>query len=444
MPADVPLPLHGESLDHSDRPEPWKVHQQPTTLIGFWPGESAPTQTEVLAGLQSFWGEGEFKQIDELEGALWNGVFQTPLSIAPMILWADPASPLRKEDIDDPAVHACRWVVGMETLLHPQIALEQYTLMLRALATLGCTAVLDPITQRFWERTILDDLTCPSPADLTFSDVFTIHAVSADANSTGAAWLHTHGLWRCGLPELEMLEVPRDRLNAASEFINETASYFVDADIPEPGSICEVGDDVQIVLQPWQAVVPQITENGAGGMEEREGHDNPHAGVRAVICDPTQRGMFRKHWVWPQHAVEAVQRRQVVFYRSTASSRRLAIRAQARWGDLATVFAAVARHPAVLNKTCFVLVKAGLQADDGDPEHLEHVWLEAQSFTGEHVEARLVSQPRAIKSLTPGMNVRIEKSQLTDWSVQTTLGMFGPGDVPAMWRSIHQLTGGVP
>lgn len=423
---------------------PWAIDRiEPSTLIAFWPGAMQPTMIEVLAALQQHCGR-EFRQIDDLESdaVLWNGVFETPQTQQPIILWAETAKGNASTEIAE--IQSCKWVVGAETILDPDHALHEYTALLRALAGgLGCTTILDTITHRYWQAQALADLTADSPSSLSVCDLWTIHAVREwPAREQGALWLHTHGLWRCGCAELEMLEVPHEHGNAAASLLNEIATLAMDAGLAAPGEPMEIGPQVMIATQPWEIVAPHVDLHNGGGMNDREGENNPHAGVRAVICAPQPRGVFRKVWTWPEQAVRHFQQDDAIIYRTSERTARQAELARARWDDFATAFAATrslisdskAQH-------CVFLVKAALPATDGNPNHKEHVWFEISQMSGQTARGKLLSKPMFVNAPVNSDDAAIHREQVSDWGVQIMKARFGPADVPALWRAIHQLSG---
>ncbi len=68
-----------------------------------------------------------------------------------------------------------------------------------------------------WWESAIEGLVPPPPTSL-----FTIHAVASDPDDPAGAvaWLHTHGLWRCGSIELEMLDIPQDEISEMGAILN--------------------------------------------------------------------------------------------------------------------------------------------------------------------------------------------------------------------------------
>ncbi|MCI0675029.1 MAG: DUF4026 domain-containing protein [Phycisphaerales bacterium] len=423
-------------------PEP-----EPTTLIALWPGLAAPTKFEVVAAI----GEGgdcALEQIEELpnrDDVLWNAVFRTGLAESPVILWAEPAKPVPAGELDDAEVQGCKWIMGVELVLSRSKALREYLAVLRALASsLDAPAILDPITQKWFVRQELADLIASPPAEPDVEILWTIQAVADHSgNENGERWLHTHGLWRCGVAELEMLEVPTSRMGPAGALLNEIAIKALDGDLPKVGELLVVGPQLEVSLHPWETLARQVSPPNSGGPSDRNGDDDPHAGLRGVICGANPEGVFDKRWRWPQTAVEAFERGDAIVFRGDGASQARARLARQRWDDLATAFAAMSRHPEFLkgDRVAFG-IKAGFAADDGDPDHREHIWLKPRRFDGDRAEVEVVSEPLTIATLQVGSIIEVKREALSDWLINTPAGRFGPNNIPAMWRAIREIQQG--
>ena len=437
--ADYPLPL---AQQPADAPDPWALERpEPTTLIALWPGTEAPTKSEVVAAIEHQ-ADGRLHEVEELNGALWNGVFETPFAMHPMILWADRAEPLPPDELTDvPDARHCKWIVGVETILGDDPHAD-FANILRALARVADgPGILDPTTGQWWLRQQLEDLVADPPAELPVEALWTIHAVSDRrvGEGDGTVWLHTHGLRRCNRPELEMLDVPRERSSAAATLLNELAALALESPLPDPGELWTVGSGLDVTLQPCREIASSVTAQHLGGTKDREGEDNPHAGVSAVVCAPKPKGLYRRLWTWPAEAVEKLTDKDAAFFRTARQTQRQAELAQSRWGELATAHAAILRSfaDAAHNQRPVVLLKAGMVEDGNDPDRREHLWFKVSTFQGDQANAELISQPMYIRRLKKGDLHDVQRSTVSDWSVVLPAGRFGPHDVPALWRAIE-------
>ena len=90
--------------------------------VGFWPHPDAPTRDDVGRAVASWVGrevEMESSEPDEDEGMLWALMVNIPGVNSPVVLWAERALNAEPGQLEDPAMAACKWVVGMQTVLEP-------------------------------------------------------------------------------------------------------------------------------------------------------------------------------------------------------------------------------------------------------------------------------------------------------------------------------------
>lgn len=451
---DDPLGLNRGGAAGADpgTPSVWRLpHQEPTNLIVLWPDDAAPTQAEIIAALRAYWDGVEIvDEIDPLHDDMpWAVIVRAEPLQRDAIVWSEPARPIPPGELDDPTAEHCKWVIGIETQIDPRNPLESYRDLVRFIAEPfdDVPGILDVNTTGWIRKRAITEQFLPEDNIPPVEVLWIVHAVSADPahSPRGGVWLHTHGLWRCGRPELEMLEVDPDYGSDAGNLINEIAERILDEPPPEPGEPFHLGENLAVTLQPWQEVAPYVSRGAPGGMPDREEDENGvHTGLRAVICDEKQKGTFKKVWTWPRTAIDRLNRDQAVIWKSARATQRIATQARYTFGELATAFTKLRPHlPANTdNVRAMVLVKAAFpyQIDDSDDETAEHMWLEVLGFEGETVEGRLLNEPMFINDLAANDTLTIERSRLSDWMVQTQAGSFGPSNVAAMWRAVDAIT----
>jgi hypothetical protein len=445
---DFPLPI----ADETTAENPWALEQEPTTLIALWPGAAPPTMMEIVAALAQRCEvpPALMQEMPSREGVLWAAAFATSLLEAPIILWVEPSRPLPPGELTDPRSAGCKWVVGAETMLSMEQPYEDYiALMLAFVGAFDPVALLDPTTMRWFEREELSDLAADPPAQPPVEALWTIHAVFNERDRNEPVWLHTHGLWRCGKPELEMLEVPAERQNPAAELLNNVAQLMLETDLPSPGERLQAGSNFAVTVHRWQDLAPLVRKPNSGGMQDREGEDNPHAGMRAVICGDKPHGVLRKRWMWPEEAVGMLETDQATVFKTNRTTRREAELARARWGEFATAFAALPMKPGKDqgHPPAVFLVKAGFTIQDSEPDDYgepsrEHMWFAVQRFRGEIAEGELLNEPQGVAGMKCGDVIEVRRDMVSDWQVMTPRGRFGPCDVPALWRAIDALKRG--
>jgi uncharacterized protein YegJ (DUF2314 family) len=236
----------------------------------------------------------------------------------------------------------------------------------------------------------------------------------------------------------------RARVDLAATLLNEVASFMFEFPPPPPGELYEVGCGCDGDVA---AVAGADRDNGrrdAGRRNDRQGEKNiAHTGVRAVVCDPEPRGQYTEAWVWPQSAIDAMQRDEVTLYRTRRATERQAKLARARWDQFATAYSSA--HRALIDSSratpCAIFSSrrdssTTMRSTSDDREHL---WFEVRGFHNGEAEGVLLNQPQNIARLKRGEPERIAMDQVSDWQVQTSRGVFGPDDVDSMWHALDQL-----
>lgn len=442
QPDDATNLPNGDGADATA--DPWGLHGiEPTRLIIAWPDDQPPTRTEVMSLFEA--AAGGLNDQGELEGGspdvLWNAVVRPAGAEISQILWCEPGKMMIDPATGAPGYRPA-WVVGVETLLDPDDAVASYARLLRLAmnAMPDAPVIYDASSFRSFSR---EDLAWMLPSiDLepVADSLWCIHVVGREKGE-GPVWLHTHGLWRCGRPELEMLEVPTEFIGTAAEMINLVGERWLDEAPPAPGGIMPLGDTLNISLQRWQDCVETLPLGSPGEKADREdGEDGDHVGARAVICDARPRGVFRKVWTWPEQVIRALEEGSAVVARTERATRRSEQIARATWPELAMAHADFRRaRKGVNHPDVHFLLKIGLPYGEGEDASREHMWFEVERFEGDRAEARLLNRPHFVEGLSEGDVRSVERSQLSDWSVFSPEGRFEPGRSAGLREALERL-----
>jgi uncharacterized protein YegJ (DUF2314 family) len=445
---DLSLPIHQPPRsEQPGSPSAWELEQEPTTLVIFWPGDQ-PTQTETLGLLASAVGQ-PLDKLDEFPTedpeAIWNVGLELPDHTA-LIVWCERARAMPPGELGDASAEQCRWVIGMTAILDWEDPVRSYGRLLRLIhaAFAHSPGVLDVNTTQYRPRAQLGELMRAEDVDPPAQWLWTIHGVWADQPTTTepTVWLHTHGLWRCGRPELEMLEVPRSQATAAADLINDLGEILLDQAPPQPGEPMPLGQGVSVTLHPWQSIVAELSPESCGGADARRGEmAEAHTGVRAVICGGQPRGTYRALWAWPKDEIAKLENDEAVIECSPRALLRRERLAQATFGDLATAFAAAA---GLVNNTdpaqrMFFAIKAGLKVPNAQSQDAcEHLWFMATAFDGQRVRGSLLNTPIRI-SMREREELWLTRQQVSDWQVLCRMGTFKPDSIAALWHAIDTL-----
>ncbi len=423
--------------------EAWALPQpEPTNLIAAWPRSQPPVLDEIVAALSRHFGQ-DVQVLDELDTDApeiqWTAALKLPDTEGlayPIMVWAEPA----REGADHPpAAAGCHWVLGIETMLDQDDPVTSHHVLMRTIAgALPIVPAILDINTSIWrdraelQRTYLAENDIEPPAD----GLWTIQAVQQQSSETVTnprVWLHTHGLWRCGLPELEMLEVPTADASAAAMLLNDIAEMTLEQRPSQPEQVYEIGVDLAVTFQPWESVAPFLEQGVPGGESDRQGeHNIGHAGVRAVVCAVEQKGTYRKVWTWPEQVIRQLQSGHAALYMTHRAGQRQAALARSRWASFRNAYAAVESGEA--DATLLVKVAIAIDTQPEQPRH-EHVWFELTGFDGDIALGTLLNTPVGA-AMQRGQQMRIDASRVTDWQVQSSAGSFGPEDAERMAASM--------
>ncbi len=445
--------LEGRPPDAAPGAEAWEQSAGVASAwVGFWPHPDPPSAEEVGRAVASWVGrelDAEASEPEADEGMLWALMLRVPGVTAPVVFWAERALAADPAQLPDPAMAACKWVIGMQTVLEPGEAADEFFHLTALLAGSfpDLAGILDVSNARRWPRQELEEQFLAQDAVPNDEFLWTITAVTGSEDDDAPMLLFTTGLSRCGLPELEMIEVPARHAQAAAILINHVASLLLEAPPPPPTVPMEVGPDTQVALVPWQDCVEWIADDVPGSRAFRETArtqgDGSLAGVRAVICSPERRGTFRQVWAWPRETIERMEDGRVVLYASEHAAAATERRAQRTWPAFATAFASVRRsdRPGMseLASSAFQ-VQAPVGTVDGQ-DRREQGWFVVKSFDHDVVEATLSDEPVTAREMHAGDSLRIPRERITDWRVILPDEMFGPDRSAALLEAVDRLRG---
>ncbi|MCA9290923.1 MAG: DUF4026 domain-containing protein [Phycisphaerales bacterium] len=454
-PHDEPAPT-GEpqesSLD-SDLVDPsWSFPgPEPTRLIALWIHPQPPSVTEVQAALSGPAGgpltiDDEFDTDDER--IRWSIVARVPALDLPLLIWCQESHPLEPGELGDPVAEQAPWVIGIETVLDPADPLASFTVALRLLLNgfSDIPAVLDVNALRWHRResmeAFLGDDDIEPPAEI----LWMIHAVyrGQDPGPEDPVWIHTHGLSRCGRPELEMLQVPARAAGMAEYLMNSIGELVLEQGVPEIGAPLAVGTELHVVLHPWEEVAATVPADVPGSLMMRSDDTGEHSGVQAVICASDPKGRESPAWVWPENVILRLEGDEGILYMTARATERRARLARATWSQMAMAFAATPpelRPPSSEPAVVFV-IKAGFAPDDDESVDREHLWFEVHRIDGDRAEGMLLNEPLGAVGLRHGDQRWIERDQCSDWLVMTRLGPCEPSRADQLWGLVERVREG--
>jgi hypothetical protein len=329
----------------------------------------------------------------------------------------------RLSDEEQAEVSSSRYSVAVSTSLDVVDPLQAFHVLVKLAWALAPDMVLlydvDACAAHHtaWTKETAESGALPSPQAL-----FTIHAVQDDQSER--VWMHTHGLRRCGIIELEIHDAPEDGVALLSTMLCTAAAMWLERGVPEPADVFWVGEGMPLVWLPWEAALEERKPKAGGGHDDR---DPAHAGASAVLYVPGKKvlGLFGSPFKNPEVLLPILNDEPLLFI-SSAETERMRVLSQERLDDLRALYARWADQ-----EGWAFLVKLGYEVDDEDEAGVgtEHLWFEVHGFDGDRVDATLINQPYGIARLQQGDRGWHPLSLMSDWAAMSPLGRFGPDRV---------------
>lgn len=326
-------------------------------------------------------------------------------------------------DVDAKAIQAAQF--GLAVVLEfGENPLASYHLQLKLIYALlpDVIAVLDDSSEKIlsgrWVILAAQSSVPPAPRYL-----FTAQAVSGDDD---CVWLHTHGLNRCGLPELEVLNSNKETYQTHYNTLETLACRLLEAEnIPECGepfflAYVTQGVPLVVTLIDWEEAVSCYPPDMLGGKNDREhGHNEDTC---AVFVYPSQKSIEERNFSSLAVYDELLQGNPI-YMLTTSETRRMKALAAERIGFLFQAFSDKKNH---------LLVKLGLLVDEAyrsESNEREHIWFEVTDIKDGQITAKLTQEPYYIAGLHEGHVGTYGAEDVTDWLIFTPERRLTPDDV---------------
>ncbi len=298
-------------------------------------------------------------------------------------------------------------------------------------------------------------------AELPIEVLYGFHGVAAEEGEQ--VWIHTHGLYRAGLPDIEIIGLNRELINERMQLVASYVRSMVDdrlaegAEWPEPtvdfddfpadktedilsmigfeavGASFNEREGLGLTTLPWQAVVEVEEGDGTltiGGLDSREDgeHTNPSGALVGVFLngEEDERDEDSTEAEYELRSLdefndELAKPTLMIYYSDEASAAMRELAAESTpWLEKAV------KVREVFGEEAQIIVKAGLAPNkslDNNPPALEHCWFNLESINGDTFRGRLMHDVFYIEGAKEGDVLEVPLSQVSDWSF---LGA-GPG-----------------
>lgn len=328
-------------------------------------------------------------------------------------------------DLDIEAIRKVQYGLAVEMMFGAD-ALSSYHLQLKLIHTMlpDALAVIDDSSEKIlsgrWVALAAESSVPPAPRYL-----YTAQAVAGEEKDA-CVWLHTHGLNRCGRPELEVLNSNKENYQEHYNVLETLANRMLeDEEIPAFGSpyfLAYVAEEIPLVvtLIDWEEAVELYEPDMLGGKKDRENGHNRDTCV--VFVYPSQESAEKREF-YPLDIYDKYMKGNPVFLISIEETARMRAQAVERISYL---------FDAASDKDNHLLVKLGLTVDEEYKtmeNDKEHIWFELLEVSGNRFRAKLTQEPYYIKDMHQGFVGEYGPEDVTDWLIYTPGGRISPDDV---------------
>ena len=262
-----------------------------------------------------------------------------------------------------------------------------------------------------WVKMTANSKTLPSSNDL-----YTVQAVS---NDNGEIWLHTHGLCRCGITELEILQSNKENYNNHYNLITTFAGYLMEQKEKYKKSayigILSNRSPIVVTYISWTKALEEYKNLNLGSALDRK---NGHNSKTSVIFIYKNENDEKQEKITKVSDYDKLWGDNPIFFISNEETERMKIVAMERFNFV---------REAAKKKENKIIIKIGLKINESDK--FEHTWFELIEFEGEEFRAKLLQEPYNVKDIHKGDERLYTVKNVTDWVIYTPNFTVVPGNV---------------
>lgn len=326
-------------------------------------------------------------------------------------------------DVDVDAVEKTDFGIGV-IMEFGEDVLASYHLQLRIIHTIlpDLLAVLDDSSEKIlsgkWVQLAAKSEIPPAPRY-----IYSVQAVTDDSD---CVWLHSHGLNRCGLPEIEILNSTRDTYSSHYNILEKMSYRLLEHAEPleygEPFFLARFTGQIPLIvtLIDWEEAVALYPDTIVGGKKDRkEGHNQNTCGL-FVYSSPED---IENHKYSPVSVFDDLLQDNPIYLISTPETERMKALAAERLPYMLK---------AAQNKDNKILIKIGLVIDEEYREAqnvFEYIWFELLEASDDHVKCRLTQEPHYVKDMHTGSEGVYPFDRITDWLIYTKSKRLTADDV---------------
>lgn len=250
----------------------------------------------------------------------------------------------------------------------------------------------------------------------SFENLFTVQAVAGEDKKV---WLHTHGLNRCGVTELEILESDEKNYHNHYNLLNTYAMYIVDKKEEfEPrnngayiGCLID-GTPVVATCISWAKGILEYPNLDLGSIKDCQNAHNSKTSIVFLYCSEENE---KKHILNKVSVYDNLWGENPIFFISNEETAHMRSLAQERYNYIEEAFK---------DKDNKVLIKIGLPLKEEG--QFEHIWFELLEMKDNKFKARLTQEPYNVDNMHTNDEAWFTKEDITDWIIYTKKYSISP------------------
>ncbi len=249
-------------------------------------------------------------------------------------------------------------------------------------------------------------------------DLFTVQAI---AGKDGKVWLHTHGLCRCNVTELEILESDQENYQNHYNLLCTYAMFLLDREEPFNPRVDGAyigrlinGYPVVATCRSWTQGIFEYKHLKMGGLDDRkEGHNSKTSIVFLYTSEEDEKnGVLNKVSIYDELWGD-----NPLFFYSDEETFRMKDLAMERFGYVEKCSKDENNH---------ILIKVGLPLKEEG--RFEHIWFELLEVKGGKFKGRLTQEPYDVPDMHTGDEAWYTVDDVTDWIIYTPVMAVSPSN----------------
>lgn len=276
-----------------------------------------------------------------------------------------------------------------------------------------------------WLKLAAESKIPPSPDYL-----YVLYAGYEQKNKDKIYWFRTYGLLRCGIVDLEMLNIHSDS-HSMYDLVNNVIKRFLSSPVKENEKFTIGFDGLQINLAwiRWEHALSYFPEDILGGIIEREESDRVQSSPAGILFAVEDGNLTS-----PEIYVSALSNNPILFV-SAEETIRMSSLAKERYPYFFRLFLRYRdrQNSSFLRKILYprdktidgwsFWVKIGITIDSPKQDsEKEHLWFTVINVTESTICGQLINDPYWIASLNKGDIGTYPTGMLTDWLISDKEG----------------------